>query len=295
MRLTHSTVRLELQQWFAISTLYLPMAARNFTQSRVYLVGTVMTDRLGYDRNVVAERKTRQRHIPRGSFTFSRSVTVPVYWFRDGCVDDTSQCEGTGPTMVPCPKAVNDYQAWMGGEDVHDQLRLQTFSIQTSVRFGKYCKSPFLGLTDLVMVYAYISHKEACQLSNTPAMKRGEWYNVLHKQLLQLKEHDFAGVSSISSPGSRNRRRKRIGHPLTQFDDWVTVSGRKKSFQTTFFCDKCSIYDSKCYLCPKARREYRGETSFQLWHKISIVASPFCPRWASVLFSGALERRQVCG
>jgi hypothetical protein len=33
-----------------------------------------------------------------------------------------------GAISVPCP-AVNDYQRWMGGVDVHDQLRLQKFSL----------------------------------------------------------------------------------------------------------------------------------------------------------------------
>ncbi|OWZ18039.1 hypothetical protein PHMEG_0007944 [Phytophthora megakarya] len=241
-----------------------------------------MTDRLGYDRNVVAERKTRPRHIPRDSFTFSRSVTVlgmlafhwwdrkPVHHLCTGSVMAVSMIrrnvKGTGPTMAPCPKAVTDYQAWMGGVDVHDQLRLQTRR-----RFG------LRSLIDLAMVNAYISHKEACKLPNT-SNEAWEWYNVLHKQLHQRKEHDFAGMSSTPSPGSRNRRRKRIGHSLTQFDDWVTVSGvqkrrqrsyevcallrgeRKKSFQTTFYCDKCSIDDAKCYLCPKASAIFRYGT-----------------------------------
>ncbi|ETP37037.1 hypothetical protein F442_15120 [Phytophthora nicotianae P10297] len=87
------------------------------------------------------------------------------------------------------------------------------------------------------MVNSYISHKVACKLTNTPAMKRGEWYAVLHSQLLQLKEQDFVGVATTPSPGSKKRRRKRVGHSLIQFDDWVTVSGiqkrRQRSCKTT--------------------------------------------------------------
>lgn len=280
----------------------IPLAIELLSMS-VYVVGTIMTRRLGYDRNVEESRKTRPSTIPRGSFTFSRSLSVPsliafhwwdrkpVHYLCTGSVMNAStinrNVKGAGPTTVPCPQAVNDYQEWMGGVDVHDQLRLQTFSIQTSVRFAKYYKSLFLGLMDLVMVNAYISHKEACKFTNTPALKRGEWYAVLHKQLLQLKEQDFAGVASTPSPGGKKRRRRRAGHSLIQFDDWVTVSGiqkrrqrsckvcallrgeRKKSFQTTFYCDQCSIDDAKCYLCPKARREYRGvmKTCFQIWHE----------------------------
>ncbi|OWZ04157.1 LOW QUALITY PROTEIN: hypothetical protein PHMEG_00023993 [Phytophthora megakarya] len=84
------------------------------------------------------------------------------------------------------------------------------------------------------MVNAYISHKEACNLSSTPAMKRGEWYNVLHKQLLQLDS--FA----------------RKPEPQTE---------RKKSFQTTFYCDKCSI-DERSATCVQKEDE-----STAIWHE----------------------------
>jgi hypothetical protein len=75
-------------------------------------------------------------------------------------------------------------------------------------------------------------------------------------------------------------------HTPLQEDDWVVVSGvqkrrqrsckvcsllrgeRKKSFQTTYYCDQCSLERAKCYLCPKARRVYNGapKTCFQIWH-----------------------------
>ncbi|KAI9979402.1 hypothetical protein PInf_030278 [Phytophthora infestans] len=55
---------------------------------------------------------------------------------------------------------------------------------------------------------------ETCKFANTPAMKRGEWYAVLHKQLLQLKELDFADSVATPSPGSKKRRRKRHDHSL---------------------------------------------------------------------------------
>ena len=77
------------------------------------------------------------------------------------------------------------------------------------------------------------------------------------------------------------------GHKNVQFDDWVTVSGiqkrrqrackvcallrgtRKKSYQTTYYCEDCSHPDAKCFLCPKARRTYGGvlKTCYQIWHE----------------------------
>ncbi|KAG6623606.1 uncharacterized protein IUM83_02195 [Phytophthora cinnamomi] len=283
----------------------IPLAVELLTMS-VYIVGIIMTNRLGFNRNVRETRRTRPSFIPRGSFTFSRSVAVPsmvvFHWWDRKPVHylctGSAMAESTikrnvkrvGPITVPCPSAVNDYQRWMGGVDVHDQLRLQRFSLQTSVRLQKYYKSLFLGFLDLAMVNAYLSHKEACKLNGTTAMKRGEWYSVLQNQLLQLKAQDFQGITVTPPTRSGKRVRKRTGpegHSLAQFGDWVTVSGvqkrrprsckvcallrgaRKKSFQTTYYCESCSLDDAKCYLCPKARREYKGamKTCFQIWHE----------------------------
>ncbi|OWZ02408.1 hypothetical protein PHMEG_00026043 [Phytophthora megakarya] len=41
-------------------------------------------------------------------------------------------------TIVPCPALVAEYQRYMGGVDRHDQLRLQSYSMQLSTRFVKY-------------------------------------------------------------------------------------------------------------------------------------------------------------
>lgn len=43
----------------------------------VYSIGTIMTNRIGYDKNIKMKQKTRPSGIPRGSFTFSRSVAAP--------------------------------------------------------------------------------------------------------------------------------------------------------------------------------------------------------------------------
>ncbi|GMF18855.1 unnamed protein product [Phytophthora fragariaefolia] len=184
---------------------------------------------------------------------------------------------------------LTDYQRWMGGVDVHDQLRLQTYSLQTSTKFMKYYKSLFLGFADLAQVNAYILRKQTAKINGTLPMKRGEWYGVLQNQLLHLKAEDFAGVVVTPAPVSNKRKRTpvRITHALEQSDDWVTVSGvpkrrqrsckvcaflrtdrKKKSFATTFFCERCSVDDPKCWLCNKLRREYKGvpKTCFEIWH-----------------------------
>ncbi|KAG3144897.1 hypothetical protein PI126_g13959 [Phytophthora idaei] len=271
----------------------------------VYVIGTIMTNRLGFDKNTIEKRQTRPARIPRGSFTFSRSVAIPsmvafhwwdrkpVHYLCTGSAMTEStigrKVKQVGSITVPCPAAVNDYQRWMGGVDVHDQLRLQKFSLQTSTKFVKYYKSLFLGFIDLVLVNAYISHKKTAAITGTAAMTRGEWYGVLQNQLLQLKAEVFVGVSATPPPSNQTRRRApvRITHQVEQCEDWVIVSGvqkrrqrpckvcallrtdkNRKSFATTFFCERCSIDDAKCWLCNKIRRQYKGVamTCFEIWH-----------------------------
>ena len=269
----------------------------------VYVIGTIMTNRIGFDPRVVEKRKTRPRGIDRGQFTYSRSVAVPTmiachWWDRKpvhylatgpSMVEQSihRNVKGVGSMTVPCPKLVTDYQRWMGGVDVHDQLRLQSYSIQRSFRFRKYYKSLFLGFLDMVLVNAFITHKEVRRAKGEAAMNRGDWMGLLQNQLLRLKDSDF-DVAVTPSPAVRSRKRRRANnHTTLQVDDWITISGaqkrrqrsckvcgllrgeRKKSFQTTHYCVVCSVDDAKCFLCNKTRRDYKGvaKTCVQIWHE----------------------------
>ncbi|GMF28009.1 unnamed protein product [Phytophthora fragariaefolia] len=229
------------------------LLAIELLKMNVYVIGTIMTDRLGYDSNMKESLKQ------------------------------------VGAIAVPCSPAVTDYQNWMGGVDINDQLRLQRISLQTSSRFLKYCKSLFLGFVDMAMVNAYLSHKEATRMSGTLAMARGEWFCLFQNLLLQLKGHDFAGVV-VTPPFTGQKRRRapvRHTHAPEQSKDWVTVTGvqkrrqrsckvcallrtdsSKKSYATTFFCKRCSLDDAKMWLCKKIRREFKGvtKTCFEIWH-----------------------------
>ncbi|KAG3121823.1 hypothetical protein C6341_g27224 [Phytophthora cactorum] len=125
-----------------------------------------------------------------------------------------------------------------------------------------------MGLLDMALVNAYITHKKTCAIKRLTPKPRGEWYILLHKQLLQLKAEDFVEVlTPMDAPAGPSRKRRRhAGHKHVQFNDWVTVSevqkrrqrsckvcallrgDRKKSFQTTYYCEDCSKADAKCFL-----------------------------------------------
>ncbi|RAW29541.1 hypothetical protein PC110_g14090 [Phytophthora cactorum] len=143
--------------------------------------------------------------------------------------------KGVGSTTVTCPTLASDYQHWMGGVDVHDQLR--SSPTRSRRRFGFKSiisrSSCFRGFLDLALVIAYITYKQTCLIKRRVPKDRGNWYLTLHKQFLQLKADDFVeAVAPTPSPATRSRKRRRLdGHIHTLFDDWVTVSGVQKRRQ----------------------------------------------------------------
>lgn len=70
---------------------------------------------------------------------------------------------GGAVSSVRCPRVVADYHHMMCGVDRHDQFRLQIYSLQTSFRFQQCYKGLFLGLLDLAMVSAYVTHVECAK------------------------------------------------------------------------------------------------------------------------------------
>ncbi|GMG16677.1 unnamed protein product [Phytophthora fragariaefolia] len=107
------------------------LLALEFYKMQVYVIGTIMTNRLGYDVKVKVEgHSTRPASIPRGTFTLSRSMAVPTmvafhWWDRKPL---HYLCTGTGMSessvgrkvkrvgaiTAPLSGAGADHQRWMG-------------------------------------------------------------------------------------------------------------------------------------------------------------------------------------
>ncbi|POM69891.1 LOW QUALITY PROTEIN: Hypothetical protein PHPALM_13792 [Phytophthora palmivora] len=160
-----------------------------------YCVGTIMTNSLGYCKGVIEKMKSRPATIARGSFKVLRSKLVPnmtaVSWWdarpvhflcTGGSleVDRVARQEFADKVEVPCPRVVKDYHAFMGRVDVHDQLRLQRYSIQRAVRFKKYYKWLVLGLIDLVIVNGYIVHKAYHKQKSSRPLTHVKYMKKLH-------------------------------------------------------------------------------------------------------------------
>lgn len=106
-----------------------------------YSVGTVQTNRRGLCKAIVDKRKKRPADVDRGTFTVAEALQVPsmraISWWDNRPVhflcsggsiemDRVARRDRSGDQVeVECPRVIKDYQTYMGGVDVHDQLRLQ--------------------------------------------------------------------------------------------------------------------------------------------------------------------------
>ncbi|GMF15187.1 unnamed protein product [Phytophthora fragariaefolia] len=84
-----------------------------------------------------SNRIARSKAEP-GMIAVSWMDNRPVHFIATGCsTRPATLARGAGADVVdvPAPQLVKDYQDGMGGADLHDQLRLQRYSIQVSFAF----------------------------------------------------------------------------------------------------------------------------------------------------------------
>jgi len=266
---------------------------------RFYAVGTIMTNRVGYCKDVINKKKKRRASDQRGSFKMARSVDVPsmiaLSWLDNkpvhflstgatGCRSSVTRRSRTGPIeSVSCPAVVNDYHRFMGGVDRHDQLRLQRYSLQTCYRFKKYYKSLFMGLVDLAVVNAFVSHVKCAKDRGNRPMTRTAFMSELQEQLIMQNASDFSNTGDISTPTSTTA----VRHTIEQ-NNAFRVSGKQrmrrrnackvcsirfrkkgeKSNETSWFCVQCSEDNKRLFLCNTIRASQGNtKTCFDIWHQ----------------------------
>ena len=192
---------------------------------------------------------------------------------------------------VSCPQFVADYNKYMNGVDAHDQLRLQRYSVQRSLRWKKYYKTLFFGLVDMALVNAYIVHCQYCKSIGEKPMSHPNFRLALHEQLINLTSDDmrdaptpassttcvgsspFAGASVTThqlevcddkQPSGRQKYRVCKVCSILQTDPQKPVSKSKA------YCVQCSTEKTRVYLCDRNRRTIEGNhmTCFQIWHQL---------------------------
>jgi Transposase IS4/Dual oxidase maturation factor len=279
---------------------------------KMYAVGTIMINRLGYCKDVINKAKRRTTKDIRGSFKMARSVDVPsmialswmdnkpVHFLSTGPAGHASSVSrrmiGGVVETISAPDVVSDYHRLMGGVDRHDQLRLQRYSLQLHYRFQKYYKALFMGLIDLVIVNSYVTHCWCAKSLGVKALTRARFMSELHAQLIKQVGMDFD--NSTTTPVQTNARR--FNHTIKQNESFRTsgnqrmrrrnackvcsITHRKKggkSNETSWFCEECSEDNKRLFLCNSIRASQGNtKTCYDIWHddwncKVPATASSY--------------------
>ncbi|KAE9168063.1 hypothetical protein PF004_g28617 [Phytophthora fragariae] len=174
---------------------------------RFYITGTIKTDRTGYAKGVITAKdyktvnKKKVMIPPQGTIKLAQSLRFPqltaAMWMDRTPVHLLSSggSRKTGTVMrrvdgemqaVPAPELVCDYHRWMGGVDIHDQLRMQRYSVQLCYKTRKYYKTLFLGLLDMALVNAFIVFRHHKKVNNKRPPKHFAFFETLMEQLLAI-------------------------------------------------------------------------------------------------------------
>ncbi|POM62508.1 hypothetical protein PHPALM_28333 [Phytophthora palmivora] len=182
----------------------------------------------------------------------------------------TDRRVGRDRQNFPARGLVRDYQRWMGSVGIHDQLRMQRYSIQVAYKPKKYYRSFFCGLVDMVLVNAFIVQRYHMKATGQKPPEHFKFLRTLHGQLLAVDKDKFEEIEA--------RREQQIGqlvrheHRSTSKPTSDGKPGRKRRART---CKVCAVYQVNPhkytkYFCPGCSqgelREGRGKTCFQIWY-----------------------------
>lgn len=103
----------------------------------------------------------------------------------------------------------------MGGVDVHDQLRIQRYSLQLCIKYKQYCKSLFLGLVALAVINAYIVYTAGRVDANLTKLSHVKFVKQLHLERCQLREIHWENLcinENFQATPSKQVRRRQSAH-----------------------------------------------------------------------------------
>ncbi|KAG3071621.1 hypothetical protein PI125_g22705 [Phytophthora idaei] len=95
---------------------------------------------------------------------------------------------------LQAPELVRDYHRYMGGVDVHDQLRMQRYSVQLSYKTRKYYKTLLLGLVDMALVNAFIVFRHNKKVNSERPPKHYAFFETLMEQLMAVDAETFERI-----------------------------------------------------------------------------------------------------
>ncbi|KAG4044940.1 hypothetical protein PC123_g19629 [Phytophthora cactorum] len=250
---------------------------------RMYLTGTIQTDRSGFAKEIITTKKyktvNRKKVLipPQGTIKLAQNKKFPqvtaAMWMDRNPVhmltSGGSRKEGTVMRRVngemkpvPAPELVRHYHRWMGGVDVNDQLRMQRYSVQLSYKTRKYYKTLFLRLLDVTFVNAYIVYRHHRKTNVKSPPKHFAFFEELMEQLLavdsveafaEIEEATCARERTAPSP-ARARASRQAGnrgddvvvderHRLEESPD--TIEGEQGVKKRQQSCKVCALHKVK--------------------------------------------------
>lgn len=129
---------------------------------------------------------------------------------------------------------MRDYHRWMGGVDVHDQLRLQRYSLQQQTKCKKYYKAVFLGLVDIAIVNAYVVYRDVQKARGAKQDTHAQFLMQLQAQMLDVTEDDFAEVRYVQHACGCHLQHADIQHVY-----FCCFSVNPKSMEQESFLGRC--------------------------------------------------------
>lgn len=169
----------------------------------------------------------------------------------------------------------------MGGVDVHDQLRLQYYSVQQAMRFRKWYKQVFLGLMDMVLVNMFIIWRLKASRDGISEPRHYNFMEDLAIALINITDEeveDLRRSKRRGRPGStpfqtprKVRKTTTSGHTLAQTGTRDAKGGKRAKNcpvcyekgitrrVTTFRCLECDLP-----ACNRPRDENDPRTCFQI-------------------------------
>lgn len=118
-----------------------------------YVIGTIMTNHVAFCKDMVDKRKTRPADITQDTYTVATSTELlamkavswwdnePVHLLSVGGIsgfERVTQRENGVQTEVVCPRVRKDYQTFMRGVAMRDQLRFH-YPVFTKISVLAFC------------------------------------------------------------------------------------------------------------------------------------------------------------
>ncbi|XP_052751521.1 piggyBac transposable element-derived protein 3-like [Galleria mellonella] len=245
-----------------------------------YACGT-RSNRKGIPNNLVADSKLKHGQY---DYRFS-NMNIAYYKWKDNKIvhlasnfhgnDEAtvSRKEKNGSkSTITCPKAIKDYNSYMGGVDTADRLRALYCADR---KFPKWWHRLFWGILDITFVNAYIIHGLIMEKTPVKEFRRSIAQGLMSMKDIKDNKKKRLSKDPVLSPGPSKRRKTgfstlkdvRLGNRGVHWPTFVPNRGR---------CEVCSMKKvqskphSKCSHCNTFLCINEKKNCFTEYHYVNV-------------------------